>query len=152
MEIFKTDVLKREFEEFKNRILLEVLDCGLCQISSCENHNRFFIDCNQCRKSWCGPCKFFFSAKQSLLENLDDNGKTYLENFIRDFLNLSDESIKHYYGWTKCISISMYIKAKTFDVKSYHKNRSQVVYKNLDNCKKSNYQIKGMKRSYYKKF
>lgn len=45
----------------------------------------------------------------------------------------------------------MYIKAKTFDVKSYHKNRSQVVYKNLDNCKKSNYQIKGMKRSYYKK-
>ena len=46
----------------------------------------------------------------------------------------------------------MYIKAKTFDVKSYHKNRSQVVYKNLDNCKKSNYQIKGMKRSYYKKF
>ena len=46
----------------------------------------------------------------------------------------------------------MYIKAKTFDVKSYHKNRSPVVYKNLDNCKKSNYQIKGMKRSYYKKF
>ena len=46
----------------------------------------------------------------------------------------------------------MYIKAKTFDVKSYHKNRSQVVYKNLDNCKKINYQIKGMKRSYYKNF
>ena len=47
----------------------------------------------------------------------------------------------------QCIS-----RQKFFDVKSYHENRSQVLYKNLDNCKKSNYQIKGMKRSYYKKF
>ena len=135
MEIFKTDILKKEFEKFKKQILLGVLDCAFCKKSSCEWHQRFFVDCDRCRKSWCGSCKIFNSAKQSLLENLDNNGKTYLENFVRDFLNISNESVKHYYGEAKSRSLP---KPKTFDVKSYNKskNRSQVVYKNLDNCEK----------------
>ena len=33
-----------------------------------------------------------------------------------------------------------------------NKNRSQVVYKQFDNCNKLNYSVKGKKRTLYKKF
>ena len=43
---------------------------------------------------------------------------------------------------------------KTFNVKSYHKsdkNRSQVVYKKIDNCEKLLCTIKGKSETFYKK-
>lgn len=132
MELFKTKLSKEEFERVKNKTLVDVLKCGLCHKSSCKNHHRFFVDCDWCRKSWCHPCKIFICAKKTLLKNLDDNGKKYLDNFIRRFLNLSDESFQKFYDKEQPISIP---RSKTFDVKSYHKsdkNRSQVVYKNFD--------------------
>ena len=36
MELFKTDLLKKEFERFQNKILINVLECGLCQKTSYE--------------------------------------------------------------------------------------------------------------------
>lgn len=145
MEFFKTDVLKKEFERFEKEILLNMLDQNLCQKSSCQYHHRFLLNCSQCRKEWCKPCKIFDCAKQTLLQNLDKDGKAYVESFISDFLNLSDESFSKFYNKTRPISIP---RPKTFDVKSFHKrykNRSQVNYKNSDNCKKLNYQIKGLR-------
>ena len=34
MELFKTDLLKREYDRFQNEVLVNVLECGLCQIFS----------------------------------------------------------------------------------------------------------------------
>ena len=31
MEIFKTDILKREFERFQKEDLIEILQCACCQ-------------------------------------------------------------------------------------------------------------------------
>ena len=31
MEIFKTDILKKEFERFQKQDLIEILECGYCQ-------------------------------------------------------------------------------------------------------------------------
>ena len=31
MELFKTDLLKEEYERFQNEVLINVLECGLCQ-------------------------------------------------------------------------------------------------------------------------
>ena len=36
MELIKTDLLKKEFERFQNKILINVLECGLCQKTSYE--------------------------------------------------------------------------------------------------------------------
>lgn len=152
MEMFKTDILKKEFERFKKEVLVDVFDCDLCQKDSCQNHHRFFIECDRCRKSFCKPCKIFKSSKDSLFKNLDENGKKYLENFIIDFFNISQESFKIFFDKSSPIAT---LRPKTFDVKSYHKsnkNRSQVVYKKFGNCEKINYHMKGMKRSFYKKF
>ena len=39
MEIFKTDILKREFERFQKEDLIEILQCGYCQKTVCNNKN-----------------------------------------------------------------------------------------------------------------
>ena len=51
MELFKTDLLKREYDRFQNEVLINVLECGLCQSFSCgESHKKFFLGCDRCRK------------------------------------------------------------------------------------------------------
>ena len=89
--------------------------------------------------------------QKKVLENLDNEEKKYLENFIKDFLNLSNETLKEGFAVTK-VTLP---RIESYNVKSYHKSekcKSQVVYRNLDQCKKIVYTIKGRKRSYYKKF
>ena len=153
MEIFKTEVLRKEFEKFHKEVLVDVLKCGLCQKTAYESfHRKFLVSCKFCRENYCKACKIFNSAKEVLFKSLHDTGKEYVQNFILDFLNLSAESLEDPYQISKPISIA---KEKIFDVKSYHKsekNRSQVVYKKFDNCDKLNYSVKGKKCTFYKKF
>ena len=151
MELYKTDLLKKEFERFQNKILINVLECGLCQKTSCEWDKKFFIGCDRCRKLRYQPCISFNIAKDNLLKNLDNAGREYLENFMKDFLNLSSETLKESFAVTK-VTLP---KAQNYNVKSYHKSekcRSQVVYRSLDECKKIEYRVKGHKTLYYEKF
>ena len=41
MELFKTNLLKKEFERFQNEELINVLECGLCQRNSCDWDRKF---------------------------------------------------------------------------------------------------------------
>ena len=93
----------------------------------------------------------FNNSREILLESLDDNGKEYLNNFIVDFFNISDESLGRYFNDVEIKAIS---RSKKVSVKSYNKsekNRNQVINKQLDNCEKISYQVKGRKRYCYKK-
>ena len=42
MEIFKTDILKREFERFQKEDLIEILQCGYCQKTACQSFHKKF--------------------------------------------------------------------------------------------------------------
>ena len=42
MEIFKTDISRKEFEKFQNEVLTGVLKCGLCQKVACQDWHRKF--------------------------------------------------------------------------------------------------------------
>ena len=151
MELFKTNLLKKEFERFQNEELINVLECGFCKRISCEWDRKFKVTCDICRKARCKACSSFNIAKENLFRNLDKEGKDYLGNFIKNFLNLSNEILKESFAVTK-VTLPW---SQNYNVKSYHKSekcRSQVVYKNLDECKKIEYTVKGRKRSYYKKF
>ena len=153
MEFFKTDVLRKEFEQFQKEVLTGVLNCGLCQKTACEDfHRKFLVSCKFCREKQCKACKKFNIAKDVLFKSLDDTAKEYVNNFIRDFLSLSPESLQeHYHVTTETVCIP---KEKMYDVKSYHKrnkNRSQVVYKKFYNCNKLNYSFKVQKLTFYKK-
>ena len=150
MELFKTDVLKKEYKNFTNSLLLEVMKFNYC--NSLSWHKKFKIECNQCRQSRCRGCYAFNTSRNYLLDNLDDEGKEYLNNLIVDFLNISDESLNRYFKYIKPTIID---RTKTFNVKSFRKsekNRSQVVYQTLENCEQIvNYRVGDKKRKFYKK-
>ena len=40
MEIFKTDILKKQFERFQKEDLIEVMKCGYCQKTTCESWHK----------------------------------------------------------------------------------------------------------------
>ena len=50
MELFKTNLLKKEFERFQNEELINVLECGLCQRNSCEWDRKFKVTCDRCKR------------------------------------------------------------------------------------------------------
>ena len=150
MEIFKTDILKKEFQKEN---LVEILNCGYCQKTACQSwHWKFLVSCKYCREIFCKACHNFNIAKETLLKGLDPIGKEYIENFIKDFLCISSETLQTNYQVSEIVRVPI---EKTFNVKSYHKNnksRNQVAYKKFDNCKKLSYTVTGKLQTFYKKF
>ena len=151
--MFKTDILEKEFERFLKENLVEILKCGYCQKTACESwHNRFLVSCKYCREAFCKPCHNFNIAKETLIEGADSVAKEYIENFIEDFLCISNQTLK------KSCQVSEVVRVpvdKTFNVKNYHKsheNRRQVVYKKIHNCEKHPYTIKEKPRTFIKSF
>ena len=91
MEIFKTNVLKKEFQKIQKENLIQILECGYCQKTACGSwHNKFIASCKYCRETFCKACHSFNTAKNTLLENADLIAKDYIENFITDFLCISN--------------------------------------------------------------
>ena len=152
MEIFKTDILKKEIERFQKEDLIKILQCGYCQKTACEwIHNKFLVSCKICRETFCKNCHNFNTTKEILLEKFDKVGKGYIEDFIKDFLNISEQTLKTYYK----VEIEKVPMEKNFQVKSYtksNKSRSQVTNKTLNNCEKINCKLAGKQRTFYKKF
>ena len=96
MELFKTSILKNEDKEFSNKLLPAVLECGYCNVVSCEWHSKFTGTCLHCRQRHCKKCRKFNVSKDILLSSASTE-TDFLYNYICDFLNLSDESIKSYF-------------------------------------------------------
>ena len=74
-----------------------------------------------------------------------------MENFIKDFLNISDQTLEANYK----VEIERVPIEKNFKVKSYrksNKNRSQAINKTLNNFKKIDYKLAGKQSTFYKKF
>ena len=148
MEIFKTDILKKEFEKFQKENLVEILKCGYFQKISCQSWHRN----SYCKETFCKACHNFNIVKETLLKGLDLIGKEYIENFIKDFLCVSSETLQTNYQVSEIVRVPI---EKTFNMKSYHKSnksRSQVVYKKFDNCEKLKYTVKEKPRTFYEKF
>ena len=75
MEIFKTDVLKKEFDKYQ-KVLVEILKCGYCQKTACQSwHRKFLVSCKFCREAFCEACHNFNVMKETLLKGLDPIGK-----------------------------------------------------------------------------
>ena len=148
MQIFRSDELKREFKRFEEQDLIKILECSYCQKTACQSF-QFLVSCKFCRESFCNNCHEFDVGRDVLLQKADEIGKDYIENFIRDFLNISAETIKLNYK----VQIESVPVEKTFKVKSYNKsekNRIQVINKEFKNCEKISYSFKGKQRTFYK--
>ena len=131
MELFKTETLKKEYRELVNEILPKVLECSYCNIHSCKHHKKRDVTCNLCRQAFCRACYSFNISRQILLDASNEETKNYLNCFIVDFLNISDESIKNYFPEIEVESLKRdKINFKKSYVKS-QKNRSQVINQTL---------------------
>ena len=95
-DLFQSTVLKNEYKELVDKIMPNVLLCGLSNLTCCKWHNKFTIECNLCREARYGNCLCFNVALNFLLNNVNDQGKKYIHNFVHDFLKLSDESMQPY--------------------------------------------------------
>ena len=153
MKISTTDILRREFERFQKENLFEILKCRYCQKTACESwHNKFLVSCKYCREAFFKPCHNFNIAKETLIKGVNEVAKDYTENFIKDFLCISNQTLEKNFQVSEVVRVPV---EKAFNVKSYHKsdkNRSQVVYKKFDNCEKLSYTVKGKPRTFYKEF
>ena len=101
------------------------------------------VSCRFCRERFCKACRNFNIAKETLLKYLDPIGKDYIENFIKDFLCISNETIEKNYEVENIVCRPV---EKTFNVKSYQKsdtNRTQIVYKKFENCERTFLHSKG---------
>ena len=91
MKTFETDILKKEFEKFQTEDLIEILKFVYCQKTACESFHKIFLaSCKFCRENFCNSCQSFNITKEILLSYTNEIGKKYIENFIKDFINLGD--------------------------------------------------------------
>ena len=147
MELFKTTTLKNEYKEFSNELLPSVLECGYCNIVSCEWHSKFTGTCLHCRQRHCKKCRKFNVSKDILLASASTDTVDFLYNYICDFLNLSEKSIKSYFPDIKIEKREVVNYKKR--VKS-EKNRTQVVNCKLPtHLKSGTYQNGRWKRRFY---
>ena len=107
--------------------------------------------CKFCREIFCKSCQKFKIAKENLLSNVDEIGKEYIEKIIKDFLNVSDQTIQSNYK----VNIERTPIQKKFKANSYvksNKSRAQVINQTFDDCEKIKNAVKGKSRTFYKKF
>ena len=146
MELFKTKELKNEFEEMK-KLLPSVIECNYCKKETCMYHSKFIISCTLCKNARCKNCFKFNISKLILFKSSSKETKTYLTNFICDFLNISNESLQHFFP-----EIEIHNRQKvqyTTRVKS-EKNRAQVVKSELPpNLKVTQFQHGKFKRKVF---
>ena len=147
MELFKSPILKKEYEEFSNELLPAVLNCNYCNVMHCLWHSKFVGTCVHCRQRQCKNCRKFNVSEDILLNTASEETVDYLYNFICDFLNLSDESIKSYFPDIKVEKREVVNYRKR--VKS-EKNRTQVVNCKLpSHLRQGTYQNGRWKRKFY---
>ena len=146
MELFKTQELKNEFEEMK-KLLPSIIECNYCQKETCIYHSRFIISCTLCRNAKCYNCFKFNISKSILLKSSSEETNAYLTNFISDFLNISTESLQHYFPE---IEIKKREKIHYSTRVKSEKNRSQVVKTEIpSNCKTTQFQHGKFKRKVF---
>ena len=147
MKLFKSETLKKEYEEFNKKLLPAVLECGLCNKISCQYHSKFIISCTLCRNAACKNCRKFNISKDILLKTASAETVDYLYNYISDFLNLSEESLHIYFPEVKVEKIEKtYYKNR---IKS-EKNRTQAVNIPLPtHLKNGQYQVGRWKRRFF---
>ena len=139
MEFFKTETMKKEFDEFTKKILPGVLSCNLCRKLTCKYHSKFDPCCSMCRNEHCSNCKKFIISKDILLKYNDEEAKNYISNYICDFLNISTVSLNSFFPEIKVKQLNIEEKKKELykkRVKS-EKNSSKVVQQKLPTYVKS---------------
>ena len=96
MEIFKSDILKKEFKDLVENILPSLNECANCRIFCYQYCSKFSINCAFCRKARCKNCMVYEQSKELLLNTGGEISKGYVANFLVDYLNMTKTSAKFF--------------------------------------------------------
>ena len=77
--------------------------------------------CSLSREAKCNHCRSFNLSRDILLGSANQKTKEYLNNFIADFLNLSDTTYKTFISEVKIE------KVEKINYKKSEKNRTQII-------------------------
>ena len=147
MELFKSEILKKEFKEFSNKLIVDILECNYCNKNSCKYHSKFVVSCLLCRNAICKKCKAFNTSKYILLKSAQPETVDYLINYICDFLNLSEYSIQSYFPGVKVEKVEK--TCYKTRVKSEKCSQKTVKVALPSNIRSSHYQHGRWKRKFY---
>ena len=75
------------------------------------------LSCKFCKEASYKLCHNFNIAKEILLKGVDPIGKDFIENFITDFLCISNKTLETNFQISEVVCVPV---EKTFNVKSYH--------------------------------
>ena len=147
MEIFKTKELEKEYKEYQE-LLKEVFECGFCRILSCKYQKKFDVVCSICRNAACKKCKKLLISIETIINNCDENGKDYIYNFTKDFLNLDELTLDFF---SLNINKKVKIEKELFKKKvKSEKNSTKTIKQKLPGTvKNGQYQFGKWKRHYY---
>ena len=147
MEFFKTNEMKKEFNDLIHVIIPLLNECENCGVEKCVYYPNFFVMCNMCRRWRCKNCFTFKSSKEFLMKNCDQHAKDYLANFLTDFFKISETTV----GFFNLPAVNDAVKEKNniFLGKKELNKRSDFV-NNFVNNNKVNYMVRGRKRTFFR--
>ena len=99
MELFQTDVLRKEYREFVEKTLPKTFECNYCNKNCCKNHCHFDVTSLNCRTERCLQCKLFNQQMDALMKAGNDKTKSFIYNFVIDeslqfFYNIKKKAVK----------------------------------------------------------
>ena len=149
MELFQTDLLKKEYKEFIQKALPNTLECNYCNKDCCKNHYYFEVQCHNCRTERCSNCKIFNQQMDCLMKAANDKTKSHIYNFVLDFFNLSNETLEYFYNIKTKREKSENINEIVWKMKMFHGTKYQVT--TLAKTMKFTYTIRKRRYMYLRK-
>ena len=127
MDLFKTDILKKEYNDSVKRALPKIIECNYCNINCCKNHYHYEVMCRNCRSEKCKNCQFFKQQMDALMKAAHEYTKQYIYNFLSNFFCISKESLKFFYNINSNIEVneSNFIDFK-WKLRMYHGNQCKL--------------------------
>ena len=126
MELFQTEILRKEYKDFVENTLTKTLECNYCNNKCCKNHYHFEVTCLNCRTERCSQCQIFNRQMDCLMKASNDKTKSFIYNFVINFFSLSSESLQFFYNINKKTSAEMDITDIIWKMKMYHGAKHQV--------------------------
>ena len=94
MEIFKTDALEKRIWKISKRKLSWNIEVWLLSKDCLRILASQILSCKFCKEASYKPCHNFNIAKEIILKEVDPIGKDFIENFITDFLCISNKTLE----------------------------------------------------------
>ena len=128
MELFKTDILKKEYKIFVEQTILKITDCNYCNQTCCAMHYCFDVCCKKCRIAKCYNCQVFNQQLDALMKAASNETREYIYTFVRDFFAISSQSLKFFYNTNKKLEINEEdLSDFTWKLRLYHGTKYSMV-------------------------